>query len=154
MIEDGRVARFKTFVTGELFAAVRDHTLIGAFAHAAPPQAAGTAFVRGVQRGASAEAREQGGLLGALFGARSLTLMGKLAEGDAGEYLSGLLIGAEIAAGRRLFPDRNAQVAGADALVARYLAAFAALGERASAAAPDAAARGLFVVARQVGLLI
>ncbi len=79
--------------------------------------------------------------------------MGKLAEADAGEYLSGLLIGAEIAEARRLFPDGSADVAGANALVARYLAAFAALGERACAAAPDAAARGLLVVARQAGLL-
>ena len=153
VIEGGRVQRFKTFVTGELFAAIRDHTLIGAFARAAPAQAPGEAFARGVQRGASAEGGERGGLLGALFSARSLPLMGKLAEDDAGEYLSGLLIGAEIVEARRLFPDEGVQVAGADALKARYLAAFAALGERASAAPPDAAARGLFVVARQVGLL-
>ena len=150
VIEDGRVARFKTFVTGELFAALRDHTLIGAFARTAPPQTPGAAFIHGVERGASAEG---GALLGALFGARSLPLMGKLAENDAGEHLSGLLIGAEIAEGRRLFPDGSAQIAGANALVARYLVAFAALGAEASAARPNAAARGLFVVARRLGLL-
>ena len=153
VIEDGQVTRFKTFVTGEVFAAIKDHTLIGAFARAAPPQPPGEAFLRGVRRGGSAEGDEQGGLLGALFGARSLPLMGKLAEADAGEYLSGLLIGAEIAEARRLFPDDRAHVAGANALKTRYLAAFAALGERVSAAAPDAAARGLFLVARHVGLL-
>ncbi len=150
VVLDGRVQRFQTFVTGELFAALRDHTLIGAFARAAPPQTPGAAFIHGVKRGASAGG---GGLLGALFGARSLPLMGKLAEADAAEYLSGLLIGAEIAAARQLFPEESAHVAGANALVERYLAEFAALGAPASAAAPHAAARGLFVVARQAGLL-
>ena len=58
--------------------------------------------------------------------------MGGLAEADAGEYLSGLLIGAEIAEARRLFPGEAAHVAGAEGLVARYRAAFAALGEEAA----------------------
>ena len=153
VVEDGRVQRFRTFVTGELFAALKDHTLVGAFARAAPEQPPGAAFARGVRRGASAAGGERGdGLLGALFGARSLPLMGKLAEGDAGEYLSGLLIGAEIAEARRLFSAERADVAGANALKARYLAAFAALGEPASAAAPHAAARGLLALFRQAGL--
>jgi 2-dehydro-3-deoxygalactonokinase len=152
-VEDGRVERFRTFPTGELFAALKDHTLVGAFARAAPQQAPSAAFARGVRRGATAAGGERGdGLLGALFGARSLPLMGKLAEGDAGEYLSGLLIGAEIAEGRRLFSDERAHVAGANALVARYLAGFAALGEPAAAAAPHAAARGLIALSRQAGL--
>ena len=107
----GRRARlacssFKTFVTGELFSAIKDHTIAGAFARAAPPEAPGKAFANGVSRGAAASRGEaNGGLLGALFGVRSLPLMGKLAEDEAGDYLSGLLIGAEIAEGRRLFPD-------------------------------------------------
>ena len=153
VVEAGRVLRFKTFVTGELFAAVRDHTLIGAFARAAPAQPPGAAFARGVQRGAAAARGEDGGLLGALFGARTLPLMGKLPEAAAGDYLSGLLIGAEIAEARRLFPEKSAHVAGAKELVERYLTAFAALGEEASVAPGQAAARGLFLVALQAGLL-
>ncbi len=53
VVEAGRVARFKTFVTGELHAAVRDHTLIGAFARAAPPQPLQPSFARAVRRGGS-----------------------------------------------------------------------------------------------------
>ena len=45
------------------------------------------------------------------------------------------------------------RVAGADLLVKRYLAAFAALGEEAVAAPSRAAARGLLILARQTGLL-
>jgi len=154
IVERGRVERFKTFVTGELFAAVRDHTLAGAFARAAKGEPLRSAFALGVRRGAAAAGGGKGsGLLGALFGARSLPLMGKLAEDDTGEYLSGLLVGAEIAEARRLFPDQEPHVAGAEMLVKRYLTAFDALGQSARAAPRRAAARGLFILARDAGLL-
>jgi 2-dehydro-3-deoxygalactonokinase len=153
-VEGDRVVAFTTFVTGELFASVRDHTVAGAFARAAPAKAPGTAFALGVKRGAAAAACQgRSGLLGLLFGARSLPLTGGLAEDDAGEYLSGLLIGAEIGEGRRLYPGEEPHVAGAEALVKRYLAAFEALGVPARAAPLRAAARGLFRIARAGGLL-
>ena len=152
-VEGERVVAFKTFVTGELFAALRDHTVAGAFARAAPAKNPGEAFALGVQRGAEAGGEGKFGLLGLLFGARSLPLMGGLAEDDSGEYLSGLLIGAEIGEARRLFPGEAPHVAGAEALVARYLAAFEALDAPARAAPMRAAARGLFRIARDGGLL-
>jgi 2-dehydro-3-deoxygalactonokinase len=153
-IEGDRVVAFKTFVTGELFAALRDHTIVGAFARAAPAKAPGPAFALGVERGATAAGgKTKSGLLGLLFGARALPLMGKLDPDESGEYLSGLLIGAEIGEARRLYPGEAPHVAGAEALVRRYLAAFDALGVGAHAARPRAAARGLFRIARDGGLL-
>jgi 2-dehydro-3-deoxygalactonokinase len=153
-VDGDRVVAFKTFVTGELFAALRDHTVAGAFAKAAPAKGPGKAFALGVRRGAAAAACEgKSGMLGLLFGARSLPLMGALDADDAGEYLSGLLIGAEIGEGRRLFPGEEPHIAGAEALVGRYLAALEALGVPARAAPPRAAARGLFRIARDGGLL-
>ena len=79
--------------------------------------------------------------------------MGGVAEVDAGEYLSGLLIGAEIGEGRRLYPGEEPHVAGAEALLARDLKAFETLGVPARAAPPRAAARGNFRIAREGGLL-
>jgi 2-dehydro-3-deoxygalactonokinase len=153
-VDGEEVAAFKTFVTGELFAALRDHTVAGAFAKVAPAKGPGEAFTSGVRRGAAAAAcQDRSGLLGLLFGARSLPLMGALPEDDAGEYLSGLLIGAEIGEARRLFPGVEPHVAGAEALVERYLAAFRALDVSARSALPRAAARGLFRVARDGDLL-
>ena len=153
-VDGDRVVAFKTFITGELFAAVRDHTVAGAFARTAPAKSPGKAFALGVGRGAAAAGGEgKSGLIGLLFGARSLPLMGGLAEDDAGEYLSGLLIGAEIGEGRRLYPGEEPHVAGAEALVKRYLKAFEALGVFARAAPARAAARGLFRIARDGGLL-
>ena len=153
-VDGDRVVGFRTFVTGELFAALRDHTVVGAFAKAAPTTSPGAAFALGVRRGAAAAVCEgKSGLLGLLFGARSLPLMGALPEDDSGEYLSGLLIGAEIGEARRLFPGEAPHVAGAEVLVARYLAAFEALDAPARAAPLRAAARGLFRIARDGGLL-
>jgi 2-dehydro-3-deoxygalactonokinase len=153
-VDGDSVVAFKTFITGELFAALRDHTVAGAFARAAPAKGPGEAFALGVRRGAAAGACEgKSGLLGLMFGGRSLPLMGVLPDDDAGEYLSGLLIGAEIGEARRLFPGEAPHVAGAQALVERYLAAFQALGVSARAAPPRAAARGLFRIARDGGLL-
>ena len=152
-VEGERVVAFKTFVTGELFAALRDHTVLGAFARAAPERAPGEAFALGVERGAAAAGNGKSGLLGLMFGARTLPLMGKLDPDDSGEYLSGLLIGAEIGEARRLYSGEAPHVAGAEALVKRYIAAFGALGVAARAAPPRAAARGLFRIARDGGLL-
>jgi 2-dehydro-3-deoxygalactonokinase len=153
-VEKERITAFKTFVTGELFAALRDHTLAGAFARAAPGKSPGDAFSLGVKRGAAAGACEgKAGLMGLLFGARSLPLMGALAEDDAGEYLSGLLIGAEIGEARRLYSDAAPHVAGDETLVQRYLKAFAALGVAAIATPPRAAARGLFRIGREGAIL-
>ena len=53
-VDGERVVAFKTFVTGELFAALRDHTVAGAFAKAAPAKSPGEAFTLGVRRGAAA----------------------------------------------------------------------------------------------------
>jgi len=153
IVERGRVERFKTFVTGELFAAIKDHTLAGAFARAEKGEPSRLAFSRGVTRGAAAVSGKGSGLLGALFSARSLPLMGKLAEDDAGEYLSGLLVGAEIADTRRLFPKEEPHIAGTEALVQRYLRAFEVLHQSARAAPTRAAARGLLILARNAGLL-
>jgi 2-dehydro-3-deoxygalactonokinase len=153
-VEGDRVVAFKTFVTGELFAALRDHTVAGVFARAAPAKSPGAAFALGVGRGSAAATCEgKSGVIGLLFGARSLPLTGALPEDDVGEYLSGLLIGAEIGEAQRLFPGEEPHVAGAEALVGRYLAAFVSLGVPARAAPKRAAARGLFRIARDGGLL-
>ena len=154
-VDGDRVVAFKTFVTGELFAALRDHTVAGAFARAAPAKSPGEAFALGVRRGAAAAACEgRSGLhrpsvwraIAAAHGRPRRRTM-------SGEYLSGLLIGAEIGEARRLFPGEAPHVAGAEALVERYLAAFEALGVPARAAPKRAAARGLFRIARDGGLL-
>ena len=155
VVDRGRVLSFKTFVTGELFAAVKDHTLAGAFARVTRPKSPGAGLYARSRRKARPPraAKRRSGLLGALFGARSLPLMGKLAEDDAGDYLSGLLIGAEIAEARRLFAGRGPARRGRRGARPPLPPAFDALGVKAIAAPPRAAARGLHLLARKAGLI-
>lgn len=98
-IQDGRVVRFTTYLTGELFAMLRDHSIIGRPARDAAKDAAAAsptriaAFGRGVRT-----ARDGGaaGIAGKLFTTRSLYLTGDLQVADTLDYLSGLLIGEEL----------------------------------------------------------
>lgn len=132
-IRAGRVEGFHTAMTGEVFAAVRGHTILGRLMTDAPHDAA--AFLQGVDR-----AREPGGLLHHLFGVRTLGLFGDLAETQAASYLSGLLIGHEVAAAR---PEGPVCLVGAPALTPLYAAALDRCGIAVRVIAEDAAAAGL-----------
>jgi 2-dehydro-3-deoxygalactonokinase len=88
LIEDGRILRFITAMTGELFAVLRKH---GVLKNEAEPNDE-AAFDAGL------EAAEDGDALAArLFTARSRVVAGGEPPESTPSYLSGLLIGAEIA---------------------------------------------------------
>ena len=70
-VSDGQVAGFTTHLTGEAFAALRQHTILGRLMVDGPEDA--LAFRQGVARSG-----EAGGLLHHLFGVRALGLMGAL----------------------------------------------------------------------------
>ena len=92
-VEDGVIAAFRTFLTGELFAAVRSATLLGR--GMGDPGQDEAAFDQGVVQALSDPA-----VTANLFSVRVRHLSGALAAEAAADYLSGLLIGAEVAAGR------------------------------------------------------
>ncbi len=134
-IEGGRIAGFETYFSGEAFAALRGHTILGRLMRDGPADPA--AFDRGLAR-----AGEGGHLLHHLFGVRTLGLFGRLAEEAAPSYLSGLLIGHEV---RAALPPGGAAVhlIGACTLCDLYARAIAAAGSQATVHGEDAAARGL-----------
>ncbi len=139
-VSTGRVEGFTTFLTGEAFAALRGHTILGRAMQGG--EGNGAAFDRGVAR-----AGEAGGLLHHLFGVRALGLFGRLDDADAAAYLSGLLIGHEV---RSAMPTGAAvHLVGAAALCARYARAVALCGGRASIDEGEAAARGLAAIGEQ-----
>jgi 2-dehydro-3-deoxygalactonokinase len=148
---EGRITGFETYMTGELFAALRDHSILGRFARdGAPPPApdeAAAAFLRG-----AAAARDAEDIAGLLFSARALVLTGGLAPGESLDYLSGLLIGDEIRAAR---PDPGAPLllVGDPALCARYMRALSAFGIRGAEEVADATVTGLWRVAVAAGLV-
>lgn len=136
-VQDGGVRQFATHMTGELFGLLCDHSILGRTMEPGPTD--WDAFDDGVLR-----ARQAGGLLHHLFGARTRVLMSKLSPGSEADYLSGMLIGHEINATGSTGP---VLVIGAAELEARYLRAFARCGLDATAVSGAVAtARGLRLV--------
>lgn len=138
-IAEGTIAGFTTHFTGEAFAALRGHTILGRMMREGTTDDA--AFVRGLARSA-----DPGGLLHHLFGVRTLGLFGRLAEAEAASYLSGLLIGHEVRAALRERAGRTVHLIGAPELCGLYSRAIAAVGGLAAIEDADAAARGLAVI--------
>jgi len=149
----GTVVRgFTTYLTGELFAVLSRHSILASLLRPAP-RTAWAAFDRGVD--AAAEAAAGPGLLGVLFSARALPLTGALAETEVADYLSGLIIGAELAGARATgeqAPDGQLRVIAEPGLAARYERAAVRLGWRAACAIDHPAPRGLWLTARAIGL--
>jgi 2-dehydro-3-deoxygalactonokinase len=149
VVEHGRVVDFASYMTGELYAVLLAHSILGRLAHTeTAPAATGAAFEAGVRRGLA-----EGGLAHRMFAARTLVLTGGLEGRDVPDYLSGVLIGDEIESARRWAAraGRSAgrvRVIGADALVDRYLHALAIAGVPAERGPADAAVRGITRIAR------
>jgi 2-dehydro-3-deoxygalactonokinase len=102
LIEDGRVVRFVTAMTGELFAVLGQHSVLKTDA----PATDDAAFDQGLVAAGPGDA-----LAARLFTARA-RVVGGLAQADSTpSYLSGLLIGAEVASVPRLLGESPAHVA-------------------------------------------
>jgi 2-dehydro-3-deoxygalactonokinase len=113
-VEDGAVTGFRTYMTGEVFGVLREHSILGRTMAEGPPD--WSAFEAGVAR-----ASQDGGLLHHLFGARTRVLMNEIAPASEADYLSGMLIGHEINSAGGSGP---VLVLGTEALVERYERAF------------------------------
>jgi 2-dehydro-3-deoxygalactonokinase len=88
LIEDGRIVRFLTAMTGELFAVLRKHSVLKND-HPADDEADFDAGLKAAGGGGALAAR--------LFTARSRVVAGGAAAETTPSYVSGLLIGAEVA---------------------------------------------------------
>ncbi|HYR00245.1 MAG TPA: 2-dehydro-3-deoxygalactonokinase [Casimicrobiaceae bacterium] len=154
LVRAGAITAFSTHMTGELFAVLREHSILGRMLAPLEAAFAAEAFALGARRGAERGAE----LLHLLFGVRTLALLNGLTPEKARDYLSGLLIGCEIAAGRAWVeasgvPLDAALLIGSRALCGRYATALREAGTAARIAPEDAAARGLWRVARAASLV-
>jgi 2-dehydro-3-deoxygalactonokinase len=95
-VRGGAVTSFRTYMTGEIFAALKGHTILGRLMSDETGDArTGRGFDDGVTRARGA-AGSPGRLLNLVFSARTLGLFSKLPPEEISDYLSGLLIGAEL----------------------------------------------------------
>ena len=107
-VEDERVLDFFTALSGELFAAlgagsVLKHALDGA---SGPVDANGTAFVDVVQQSLD----EPATILNRLFSVRPKSLLHDLNNNDAAAFISGTIIGQDIAGAKARFGDASSVI--------------------------------------------
>lgn len=145
-VEAGRILAFETFMTGEVFAALKEHTVLGRLMAERRDEGDSSGFALGVRAAAALE--RPGDLLHAVFMARTLGLFDRVAPGELAEYLSGLLVGAEIVAGAR--EARSAMVIGSPALAARYRTAGEWLGIDLAPAPPNCATLGQIALLQRI----
>jgi 2-dehydro-3-deoxygalactonokinase len=157
-VTDGRIEYFATYMTGELFAVLSRHSILGRLMpDDAQPAAddADAAFLAGV---AAAKASLPGDLPHQLFATRSLGLTRRLAGAVLKDYLSGLLIGHELVSGLARMHGTLAGhtpllLIGEQTLCRRYVRALGSLGVEPTAQLDNTAPQGLFRFAAAAGLL-
>lgn len=123
-VEDGMIQSFRTYPTGELFALLRAHSTLLNIG----PATEATEERRGWDDGL-ALAQRDADLLGNLFRTRAAQLLEGRTAAWAEGFLSGLLIGSEIAQARDTVSDAGQPIVIAEpALAARYCAALQSFG--------------------------
>ena len=123
-VVDGRITGFRTFLSGELFDLLSSHSTLLTPGEAGKQGQEDAGFAAGLERALPGD-----GLAASLFATRSLQLRHGQTRRFAQGFLSGLVIGDEIATMRRLsnLPPRITLI-GAAPLCARYGRALALAG--------------------------
>jgi 2-dehydro-3-deoxygalactonokinase len=151
LVEDARLVWFATFMTGEVFAVLKEHSILGRM------MTADTDDESAFRRGLAYARASGGGLLKRLFSARTLGLFDQLPGSGIASYLSGLLIGTEVREALECLEQaatgEEITVIGTSDLTGRYLVAIDEAGLRGHQAAADAVACGHFLIARAAGLV-
>ncbi len=147
VVEGGQVVAFRTFMTGELFAVLRQNSILGRLMPDDATAFDEAAFTGGCRRAAG------GAILHALFSARTEGLFGRRGGDALPSYLSGLLVGEEVREALALMPAEAVYLVGSSALAAPYGAALALHGVAHTVVDADAAFAGLHAVARAAGLV-
>jgi len=134
VLADGeKIHDFRTVMTGELHHLLLRHSLVGA---GLPEQInAPDAFTAGLERGLASPA-----VLPQLFEVRASHVLGNLPREEVSEFLSGLLIGAEVASMRDFIACEQAiTIVAGSSLTSRYQQAFSAIGRKVATVAGDTA---------------
>jgi 2-dehydro-3-deoxygalactonokinase len=140
-VHSGRVTQFQTFMTGEVFALMSQHSILGktldlngAFDEAT--------FLQGVD-----QSQQAGSVLHHLFAVRTLGLFDRLSAAQLPSYLSGLLIGEELRTQALGADSAPVILIGSDTLTQRYSLALQHLGLACQSHGAEATWAGLHALA-------
>ncbi len=143
---DGKISAFKTFMTGEFYALLSQHSILAKTCLPDAPLKK-EVFIDGVM-----QSQKSGGLLHHAFSARSLALFEKLNPAQSSSYISGLLIGEEIKSVKADRYDDSTPlfILGNGQLTQRYGFAMEALGLSATALPDEVTWSGLWALAHHL----
>lgn len=152
-VSDGRIMRFSSFMTGEIFGLLKQHSILGRLM----PQGGDPPFAQPAFEAGCALALDDAGgaLLHRLFSVRTQGLFERFAAEELPSYLSGLLIGEEVREAIWLLgelPELPVQLICRADLALPYRLALGQAGLD-SGVIEDAAFAGLFEIARRNALL-
>ncbi len=140
-VQGGRVTQFQTFMTGEVFALMSQHSILGktldlngAFDE--------TTFLQGVD-----QSQQAGSVLHHLFAVRTLGLFDRLSADQLPSFLSGLLIGEELRQQAASIHAEPVMVMGSEALTLRYTLALQHLHIPCQSHGAEATWAGLYALA-------
>jgi 2-dehydro-3-deoxygalactonokinase len=142
-VQGGRVTQFQTFMTGEVFALMSQHSILGktmdlqgAFDEAV--------FLQGVNT--IQQTQQSGSVLHHLFSVRTLGLFERLSAAQLPSYLSGLLIGEELRHQAASTHTEPVILIGSEALTLRYTLALQHLRIPCQSRGAEATWAGLFAL--------
>jgi 2-dehydro-3-deoxygalactonokinase len=122
-LQGGRIQRFTTVMTGELFNLLKEHSILSDLLSGTVEP--GDAFARGVRRGLDDDR-----LTAELFKIRARVLLGEAEPKNAASYGSGLLIGTDVRTGLGEGKDKEIYVLGSPKLTALYAEALRIAGRQ------------------------
>ena len=120
-VRKGRIAGFRTFMTGEFYALLSQHSILARMLDVTAPLDE-AAFLQGVTQTDNGQ-----GVLHNAFGARSLPLFDRMPKAEVASYLSGLLIGEELRT-QSLHGIGEVVLIGSPTLTERYALALRTIG--------------------------
>jgi 2-dehydro-3-deoxygalactonokinase len=152
-IENGHIKDLQTYMTGEVFALLKTHSILSKFMPAIDPTAPQptfdlASFVLGLEQTLTNPAE----LLARLFSSRTQGLFKRLSPAQQPDYLSGILIGTEVGAALQRYKPTSVTLIGEVALTQRYEEALRQLNVAAELPAgnPPVAAMGLHRIAKSL----
>jgi 2-dehydro-3-deoxygalactonokinase len=123
-LRHGKIDRFHTVMTGELYSLLREHSILSDLLQ-------GEVAANDVFKQATRRSIDDAALSADLFGVRAAVLLGQMKKDDAASYTSGLLIGADIRTGLSIPSGAQIAVIGRSELTHLYATAIAATGREA-----------------------
>ena len=147
-VENGEIKSFSTYMTGEVFALLKNHSILGRL------MTGETSYPPAFEQGVRTSLKDPAGFLHHIFSTRTLALFNEMPTDHLCSYLSGQVIGAEIA--HTIAKNQaNAQykILATPALGEHYMTAMKIAGLNVSYGDPEVAVKGLRRIAIAAGLI-